>query len=280
MPPPPPPHHHSTSPGGAAAAAASAGGGPPAPGYGYWHWGAPNPYMDATADEVPSVGSPSSGKKRKKRSGKKNDPGSEADKRARKNEQSRARAARLRERIADIEKKPVDARTEDDLKILEVYEEHRRKKNERSRDRGIEKKGELDTIMDKPEKSRTKAEQNKLAAFLRSRERKNEGDRMRRDRIKMMGLKATKKGVSVSVRGGPRRLLGLDGQPIPMDPSIPYDPSMSMESNVAFTGHHGDMGLVSPMPIRAYASTPPGGGDFPWMPSPPQSASGPYSQGV
>ena len=230
--------------------------------------------MDAAADENPSAGSPSSGKKRtkKSRSGNKNNPGYEADKKARKNEQSRARAARLRERIADIEKKPIDARTEDDLKILEVYEERRRKKNERSRDRAIEKKVELDNIKDKPKKSRTKAEQNKLDAFLRARERKNEGDRMRRERIKSMGLKATKKGVSVSVRGGPRRLFGPDGQPIPIDPSIPYDPSMSMESNVAFTGHHGHMGLVSPMPQRAYASTPLDGGDAPWMPSPPQES--------
>ena len=59
---------------------------------------------------------------------------------------------------------------------------------------------------------------------MKSKARKNEGDRIRRERIKMMGLKG--KGISVSVRGRPRRTLGPDGQPIPYDSSIPYAPGM------------------------------------------------------
>ena len=147
-----------------------------------------------------------------------------AERKHRKNNQSRARAARLRERISEIKKKPEDARTEDDLKVIEIFEERRRRKNERSRDRAIEKKQQLEAILAKPESKRSKEEKEMLDASMKSKARKNEGDRIRRERIKMMGLKG--KGISVSVRGRPRRTLGPDGQPIPYDSSIPYAPGM------------------------------------------------------
>ena len=44
-----------------------------------------------------------------------------AERKHRKNNQSRARAARLRERISEIKKKPEDARTEDDLKVIDLF---------------------------------------------------------------------------------------------------------------------------------------------------------------
>lgn len=151
-----------------------------------------------------------------------------AERKHRKNNQSRARAARLRERISEIKKKPEDARTEDDLKVIEIFEERRRRKNERSRDRAIEKKQQLEQVLTKPESKRSKEEKEMLDSSMKSKARKNEGDCIRRERIKMMGLKG--KGISVSVRGRPRRTLGPDGQPIPYDSSIPYAPGMDPNS--------------------------------------------------
>ena len=259
--PPPHLHHHRhqpTSPGGTAAAAASDGHADPQahPGYGYGHWGAPYPppYDDGSAATAARTGKRKGGKK-------KGNPAALEEKRARKNDQARARSARLRERIAEIEKKPIDSRTEDDIKVLEIYEERRRKKNERSRERISEKKAEMDAIMAKPGKSRTKAEREKLAAFLGAKMRKNEGDRIRRERLKNIGVSSTTKGASVSVRGRPRRAKGPDGQPIPGDSSIPYVPGIST---------HGDLGVVSPVHRPVYASPPSGSGGAPWMMSSPQ----------
>ena len=257
----PPPHvhhrHPPTSPGGTAAAASGGQADPQAyPGYGYGHWGAP--YPPPYDDDGAAATAARTGKR--KGSSKKGNSAALEGKRARKNDSARARSARLRERIAEIEKKPIDSRTEDDIKVLEIYEERRRKKNERSRERGIEKKAEMDAIMAKPEKRRTKAEREKLAAFLGAKKRKNEGDRIRRERLKNIGVSSTTKGASVSVRGGPRRAKGPDGQPIPGDSSIPYVPGLST---------HGDLGVVSPMSRPVYAS--PGSGGAPWMmPSPQQ----------
>ena len=266
-PPPAPPHlhhHHQqpTSPGGTSAAAAAAVSGESAagtqahPGHGYGHWGAPYP---PPFDGGAAAAGPFTGKK--KRGGKKRTPTASAEKRARKNDQARARAAHLRERIAEIEKKPVDARTEDDLKILEIYEERRRKKNARSRERAIEKKAERDAILAKPEKRWTIDEREKMASFLGAKKRKNEGDRIRRERMKKAGIRSTTKGASVSVRGRSRRTMGPDGQPIPGDSSIPYVPGITQD----------DLGVVSPVSRPVYASPPSGSGDAPWMmPSPQQ----------
>ena len=252
------------SPGGAAAAAAAASGGPAAdpqahPEYGYGHWGAPYPpsYDDGAAAAAAAA---RTGKRKGSTKGK--SAALLREKRALKNEQARVRAARLRERIAEIEKKPIDSRTEDDIRILEIYEERRRKKNERSRERAIEKKAEMDAILAKPEKSQTKAEREKVASFLGAKKRKNEGDRLRRERLKNAGISRTHtKGASVSVRGRARRAMGPDGQPIPGDSSIPYVPGVTT---------HGDLEVVSPISRPVYASPPPGSGDAPYMMSSPQ----------
>jgi len=112
------------------------------------------------------------------------------DRRARKNAQSRARAAKLRERIAIIEQKPDVERNEEEMQIFAQYENRRKRKNDRSRERALEKKEEIDRILAKPEKKRTKIEKQFLDNALSAKKRKNEGDRLRRQRLKEMGLAA------------------------------------------------------------------------------------------
>jgi hypothetical protein len=134
------------------------------------------------------------------------------DRRARKNAQSRARASKLRDRIMDIKDRPRDELNEEELGLLEQYENRRGRKNDRSRERAIEKKSEIDRILNKPERKRSKIERQFLETALTAKQRKNEGDRLRRQRIKVMGKKGTK-----SVGGGHAR------SPYG-DPSLPMSP--------------------------------------------------------
>ena len=112
------------------------------------------------------------------------------DRRARKNAQSRARAAKLRLRVIEIEKKPEEERTEEEQAIFLQFENRRNRKNDRSRERALEKKEEIDRILAKPEKKRTKIEKQFLDNALNAKKRKNEGDRTRRQRLKSMGVPA------------------------------------------------------------------------------------------
>jgi len=109
------------------------------------------------------------------------------DRRARKNAQSRARAAKLRERIFEIKDRITDDRTDEEKAMMDQYESRRSRKNDRSRERAIEKKTEIDRILNKPERKRSKLEKQFLETALTAKQRKNEGDRLRRQRIKMMG---------------------------------------------------------------------------------------------
>ena len=234
-PPPPPGWPYPPPPGYPGGPPPGYPGGPPPPGYpvygrppppGYAYPPPPGYYDPSAAAAAGGGGKKGSPKKagRSAKAGRQKSMAEIMERKGRKNAQSRARAARLRDRISEIRKKPEDARTEDDLKVLEIFEDRRRRKNERSRDRAIEKKSEIERILSKPEKRRTKTEKITLDIAMKAKARKNEGDRIRRERIKMMGLKG--KGISVSVRGRPRRTLGPDGQPIPYDSSIPYAPGM------------------------------------------------------
>lgn len=110
------------------------------------------------------------------------------DRRARKNAQSRARAAKLRQRVVEIEKKPEEDRTEEEREIFAQFEHRRQRKNDRSRERALEKKEEIDRILAKSEKKRTKIEKQFLDNALGAKKRKNEGDRLRRQRLKQMGI--------------------------------------------------------------------------------------------
>jgi len=145
------------------------------------------------------------------------------DRRSRKNAQSRARAAKLRDRIVEIEMKPESERTEEEMGLFQQYENRRQRKNDRSRERALEKKEEIDRILAKPEKKRTKIEKQFLETALSAKKRKNEGDRLRRQRLKDLGLST--KGTSgvkpgISARGplpshyhqGPINSAGQGGQ--------------------------------------------------------------------
>jgi hypothetical protein len=125
-----------------------------------------------------------------------------SSKRTRKNVQSRARAAQLRSKIEEIKRKPEEERTEDEIKTLKLFEGRREKKNERSRGRAVEKKSEVERILAIPEDQRTEADNVSLQIALKAKLRKNEGDRLRRERIKRMGLKS---GVPVRSRGRPKK---------------------------------------------------------------------------
>lgn len=125
------------------------------------------------------------------------------DRRARKNAQSRARAAKLRQRIAEIDLKPEDDRTEEEMHLWSQYEQRRQRKNDRSRERALEKKEEIDRILAKPDKKRSKIERQFLETALSAKKRKNEGDRLRRQRLKELGLSTKGSGMKpgISARG-------------------------------------------------------------------------------
>lgn len=106
----------------------------------------------------------------------------------RKNAQSRARAAKYRNEIARIQSKKETERTKEEQNTLEKFEVKRRKKNERSRQREIEKKEEIDRILQIAEGLRTSEETEFLDSALGQKRRKVEGDRLRRRRMKVLGL--------------------------------------------------------------------------------------------
>lgn len=115
------------------------------------------------------------------------------DRRARKNAASRARSAALRDRIVQIELKPLSERTDSEINLLDLHNQRRTKKNDRSRVRSIERKESISRILSLPEKKRTKLEKQFLEASMGARERKNLGDRLRRRRVKEMGEAAKRR---------------------------------------------------------------------------------------
>lgn len=126
----------------------------------------------------------------------------------RKNSQSRHRAARLREKVDTIKVKG-EGMTEEEAQLYNTVEERRSRKNNRSRERALEKKAELDRITAKPENERTPEEKEILDIAVNAKKRKNEGDRLRRERIKKMGLKSKPPGMSI--RSRPRKPLSGEG---------------------------------------------------------------------
>jgi hypothetical protein len=106
------------------------------------------------------------------------------DKRGKKNSQSRARSAMLRERVQAIANKPDVERTEEEQALLEHYENSLSRKNIRSRERALEKKTEIARILAIPEKKRLKYEKDFLETTMTARQHKNHNDRLRRAAIK------------------------------------------------------------------------------------------------
>lgn len=128
-------------------------------------------------------------------------PSSSDPRRVHKNQRARARAEKERQRVEVIMVKPEDERTEEEQALLDKFEERRASKNNRSRERAIERKEMLDKILSKADKKRTKAERQFLVEHLSRKKRKNEGDRLRRNRLKMLGLKSREGGIKVTARG-------------------------------------------------------------------------------
>ena len=152
------------------------------------------------------------------------------DSKARKNFQSRRRAAKLRQKVDEIKSKAqVEGLKEEEAKLCETIEERRARKNDRSRIRALEKKAEIERIMSIPENERTEEEMKLFETTMSAKRRKNEGDRLRRERLKNMGLRRKPPGVSIITRprkpqGGeelpPGAYLTLGGphRPLPLPP--------------------------------------------------------------
>lgn len=124
------------------------------------------------------------------------------NRRLRKNAQSRLRAAKLRQKIHEVKIKPEETKSEEEIHVLQKFEARRRRKNERSRERTIEKKNEIERILVLPEEIRTEKERETLMKAIRVKEKKNRGDRLRRERLKLMGLISGKES---STRGRPKK---------------------------------------------------------------------------
>lgn len=111
-------------------------------------------------------------------------PSTVLEKRARKNAQSRLRAAKLKEKIALIQAKEPSKRTPEETAILFKFEERRQRKNGRSRERAIQRKEEFERIFSKPENLWTEKEKAFMVDTMVAKYKKNEGDRLRRKKMK------------------------------------------------------------------------------------------------
>ena len=166
------------------------------------------------------------------------------NRKVRKNAQSRSRAARLREKVDGIKTKVDELKTDDESRLYSTFEERRARKNNRSRERALEKKAELDRITIKPESERNKDEAEILNIAMTAKRRKNEGDRLRRERLKKMGLKVKPPGVSI--RGRPRK-------PLSGEPMLPYGNPVPGLAPLLAPG--------APMPPQGLPPLPHGGSD-------------------
>ena len=181
------------------------------------------------------------------------------------------RAHKHKERIERTMAKPVEERTEEEQKELDLYEQRRSHKNQRSRSRSSEKKETIDQILAKPESQRTKLEMAFLEQSLAAKKRKNEGDRLRRERLKLLGLKkygidgsslnnnSSNKKPRVTARGPlPPELMGLvteNKNPQTNEDSVSPYPAPYSESHCDHHSPH-----VSPHSYSAYYPPPPYGG--------------------
>lgn len=110
--------------------------------------------------------------------------GALVDKKLRKNANSRARAAKLKLRIHELQTQPRVDLNYEELELLTAFEKKRLRKNDRSKTRSIEKKDEMERILTKTAHERSNNEESFLSTTLRSKHRKNVGDRLRRQKMK------------------------------------------------------------------------------------------------
>jgi hypothetical protein len=164
-------------------------------------------------------------------------------KRAKKNSQSRARAAKLRQRVEELKYKPSHLRDEEERKLFSQFEDRRSKKNERSRERAIEKKGDVERILAIPEHERSREDQIALDTAIKAKLRKNEGDRLRRERIKRMGMKA---GNQPRSRGRPKKQAGSQKDDATRPPTSIRTGTEHPISPIAPSMPSQDLGMPSP----------------------------------
>jgi hypothetical protein len=186
--------------------------------------------------------------------------------RARKNSQARARADFRKARCMRILAKDDEERTPEEMRYIHEYERGRSRKNNRSRSRAVEHKDRVDAILKKEVGKRSKIEVQFLEQYLQRKQRKNEGDRLRRERLKILGLDSKKPlgdnspstRPTVSARGPlppdlVARAAGKDSKQTPYgDPSSPGFRSQGHDPYMAY-GHHPPPGYA---PFHAYPPPP------------------------
>lgn len=187
----------------------------------------------------------------------------------RKNAQSRQRAARLREKVESIKiKAEEEGLEEEDAKLFHSVEERRARKNNRSRERALEKKAEIERILAKPERERTKEEMECLEIANAAKKRKNEGDRLRREKLKTMGLKSKPPGVSIHSRptsspsssslAPPPPPPGMMGRmPPPPPPHAQHPPLQNGSETFRYPPHPAPHPHSYPPPNLYYSEPPP-----------------------
>lgn len=176
------------------------------------------------------------------------------DRRQRKNTQSRARAAKLKDRIKAIQTKAPTQCNEEELATLALYEERRQRKNGRSRERALERKEQMERIMCIPEEEWTEKDKGFVGETMMAKFRKNEGDRLRRKKIKGMtygdGSASESASSSANAIGDPRsnvqnlrnatnfaKMLPMNIKTTPDSPELKsqYDPSVKCISALTIT---------------------------------------------
>jgi hypothetical protein len=108
-----------------------------------------------------------------------------AERRDRKNLQTKYRAAARKSYAETISLKSEAQRTHEERDMLHLIETRRLRKNQRSRQRMKEEQTEVDRIFEKHEQDRTFHESDYMAKIRRRTARKNEGDRLRRLRQRL-----------------------------------------------------------------------------------------------
>ncbi|KAL3935907.1 MAG: hypothetical protein SGBAC_008670 [Bacillariaceae sp.] len=126
---------------------------------------------------------------------------SDRARRERKNAQSRIRTNRLRKQLEEIRAKRQEERTAEEQRLFNESEARRQKKNLRSRARATEKKEAIERILSIPPEERSKDDIAYYNLVIGQKKRKIEGDKLRRVRIKDLGLPSGQKAPGVPARG-------------------------------------------------------------------------------
>ena len=171
---------------------------------------------------------------------------SDGSKRLIKNAQTRERAAAKKHKVRAIKSK--GERTSEEAKFCEDFEKRRARKNDRSKERALEHKTRIERITAKPESERTKEEVDILTVAMAKKARKNEGDRLRRIRLKQLGLKVKPPDMIIAARDDPlTHGLRPSGKPsMPVVVGMPPPHTVPMPHYPPPLVHHPSMGMPQP----------------------------------